>query len=101
MATLGIEMADVGFGAAVAKGPGQVETLPARDSIQAWPAFAYYDGKELHFGRAAEDQWFVHPRSVSHSFWSKLTHEPSALGAMGERMPSYSELGFHFLSAFL
>ena len=52
MPTLGIEMADVGFGAAVANSQGQVDKLAPKDSTQGWPAFASYDGRACGLDRS-------------------------------------------------
>jgi hypothetical protein len=100
MPTLGIELSDVGFQAALHSGnPPQLLPLADKSGAPEWPGFAYHDGRKFFFGRAAEDMWFVHPRSVSHTFWSKLAHEPAGLNIAG-KPPSSSELAFHFLREF-
>jgi hypothetical protein len=100
MATLGIDVCDAAFQAAL----GENETVrPLRVADAAdtadWPGFAYFDGQRYAFGRAAEDNWFVHPRRVAHTFWSRLAHEPSAIGPIG-KAAAFSELAFHFFSDF-
>lgn len=97
MATLGIELCDAGFQAATAdkNDPKPVAVADAKGATD-WPGYAYYEGQNLIFGRPAEDQWFVHPRRVVHSFWSRLTHEPSTLGPIS-KPASYSELAYYFL----
>ena len=42
----------------------------------------------------------MHPRRVSHTFWSRLAHEPSGIGP-AQRPAPRSELAFHFLRDFL
>jgi hypothetical protein len=100
MATLGIEMCDAGFQAASGT-QTDTQLLNVADDSGAleWPGFAYHDGQKFLFGRAAEDAWFVHPRRVTHTFWSRLAHEPGTVGPAG-KPASFSELSFHFLGAF-
>lgn len=97
MSTLGIEMCDAGFQAALSA-KLDANDFPVADAKGAvdWPGFACFDGQKLLFGRSAEDQWFVHPRRVSHTFWSRLAHEPSTIGPAG-KPAGFSELAFHFL----
>ncbi|MEO5960279.1 MAG: hypothetical protein ABIZ49_13240, partial [Opitutaceae bacterium] len=101
MATLGIEMCDAGFQAA-SSGPQDTQLLTATEAGEKidWPGFAYYDGQKFWFGQAAEDAWFVHPRRVAHTFWARLTHEPSNLGPVGKPTP-VSELAYLFLRNFM
>jgi hypothetical protein len=94
MATLGIELCDAGLGA-VRLEQGQMKEVGG----MTWPGFAYFDGKAYQFGQAAEDQWFVHPRRVAHTFWARLAHEPSTLGPAGRPAP-FSELAFNFFREF-
>lgn len=101
MATLGIELCDAAFHAATSTGT-EVSPLaiPDADTHIDWPGFACHDGVKLSLGRAAEDQWFIHPRRVTHSFWARLAHEPSTIGPAGKPV-AFSELGFRFLREFL
>jgi hypothetical protein len=101
MATLGIELCDAGFQTAACdeNGPRLID-VPDKSGATEWPGFAYAEGSNLLFGRAAEDMWFVHPRRVVHNFWHRLSHEPSAL-SLGNKPPcSSSELAFFFLRQF-
>src|SRR4051812_26910872 len=104
MATLGIELNDVGFLAAVVNG-GEVQSLQTSDRPGAtdWPGFAYHDGKKFTFGGSAEDMWFVHPRSVTNTFWAKLAHDPAGLQAasLAGKPPSTSQLAFYFFQEFV
>ena len=97
MATIGIELCNAGFQAAVCEN-NATRLLGTGDPAASldWPGFAYHDNQKFWFGRPAEDVWFVHPRQVCHVFWDKLSHEPSALNAAG-KTPSFSELAFYFL----
>lgn len=100
MPTLGLELCDAGFQAASCHDQ-TAACLAVADGhgVQDWPGFAYYDGQKYLFGRAAEDQWFVHPRRVAHTFWARLAHEPSTIGPAGKPAAS-SELAFHFFRRF-
>jgi hypothetical protein len=100
MATLGIELCDAAFHAATCH-EQELHPLPIPEagSHGDWAAFACYDGDRFLFGRPAEDEWFVHPRRVNHSFWARLAHEPSPIGPAG-RPAAYSELAYHFLRDF-
>jgi hypothetical protein len=96
MASIGIELCNAGFQAAVCE---HNEPRLLASGSSDWPGFAYHDNQKFWFGRPAEDVWFVHPRQVCHVFWDKLSHEPSALNAAG-KTPSFSELAFYFLRDF-
>jgi hypothetical protein len=100
MTTLGIELSDSGLltAACDTDEPRLVEVADRAGAVE-WPGFAYADGTRVDFGRAAEDQWFVHPRRVVHNFWERLSLEPSTL-QVGTRAAPYSELAFLFLREF-
>lgn len=101
MATIGIELCDAGFLTA-ASDTHESHLIDVADANGApdWPGFAYAEGSNLSLGRAAEDMWFVHPRRVVHTFWSRLAHEPSTL-TVGTRIASFSELGFYFFREYI
>jgi hypothetical protein len=98
--SLGLELCDTGFLAATSDA-SEVRPLAITDRNGAtdWPGFASQQNSELLFGRAGEDDWFVHPRCVVHTFWSKLAHEPSTIGK-GGKLLSFSELAYFFLREF-
>lgn len=101
MSSLGLEMCDAGFQAAWCdKTEAQYLSVADGNGVIEWPGFAYYDGRVFSFGRAAEDEWFVHPRRVAHTFWARLAHEPSPIGPAG-KPAAFSELAFHFLREFV
>src|SRR4051812_4299228 len=100
MSSLGIEMCDAGFQAASCdQQESKCLSVVDASGVAEWPGFAYYDGERYHFGRAAEDQWFVHPRRVAHTFWARVAHEASTIGPIG-KPASFSELAFHFFHEF-
>lgn len=97
MATIAIELCDVGFLAAASdQQEPRLFDVPDRNGSIEWPGFCYAEGTNLSFGRAAEDLWMVHPRRVAHNFWARLNHEPSAVVPAG-KPASFSELSFFFL----
>lgn len=100
MAFHGIELSDAGLLAAHG-GDGELTLLPAAGASagEDWPAFAHAGDRGLVFGRAAEDQWFIHPRRVAFNFWSRLAHEPSGLQSAAKPV-AFSELAFFHLREF-
>ena len=101
MATVGIELCDAALQAASCHNQDvQCLAVPDASGVVDWPGFAYFDGQKFAFGRSAEDQWFVHPRRVAHTFWARLAHEPSTLGPAGRPAP-FSELAFHLFREFM
>ena len=76
MRTLGVELCDAGFQAALA-GEGEPRLLApeGRTGVIDWPGFVYHDNRDYRFGPAGEDAWFVHPRRVCQTIWSRLVRE--------------------------
>ncbi len=98
MPTIGLELCDAGLLAAASdKSETKILSVADRQGATDWPGFACYEGNNFTFGRAAEDLWFVHPRRVVHTFWSKLTHDSISTLNLAGRPPSFSELSFFFL----
>ena len=101
MATIGIELCDAGFRTAACDPTGpKLLDVADRHGATDWPGFAFQDGPNLAFGRAAEDMWLVHPRHVAHTFWAKLARDSSSTLNVSGRPPSFSELAFFFLREF-
>jgi hypothetical protein len=102
MAILGIDLSDAGVLAAEARGE-DYRLLPVPKGAEAaapWAGFAHHDGTKVSYGPAAEDAWFMSPRRVTNGFLARLTHDPVALSLPG-KVPSHSELAFHFLEQFI
>lgn len=98
MPTIGIELCDAAMRAAVSTNSEvQLLDVPDRLGNRDWPGFAFYEGSNFTVGRAAEDMWFIHPRRITHTFWSKLAHESASTLNLATRPPSFSELAFFFL----
>ena len=101
MPTIGLELCDAGFlTAASDHTEAKLLAIADRQGATDWPGFAYHEGSTFSFGRSAEDMWFVHPRRVAHTFWSKLAHDSVSTLNLTGRPPSFSELSFFFLREF-
>jgi hypothetical protein len=98
--THGIELCDANFQAARLEGdePHLIRIAGSGDDA-SFPGFALHDGGDYVFGQPAEGAWFVQPRKVVHTFWSKLNHDSSTL-VVPPRSPSYSEVAYYFLRNF-
>jgi len=95
----GIELCDAGFFAARAQeGARQLVALEEGVPTRAWPGFIHRLGGEWVAGPAAENDWMVHPREVSHSFWDRLSLNEADLP--GSPPATCSELAYHFLKDF-
>ncbi len=98
MPTHGIELCDAALRAATCTGADtRLLDIADRQGATEWPGFAYHEGSNYTFGRAAEEMWFVHPRRVTHTFWAKLAHDSVSSLNLATRPPSFSELAFFFL----
>lgn len=101
MNAIGFELCDAGCHAARGTPSGlEVIELPDTRAGLGWPAVAHQRPAGFSFGDEAESAWFVHPRSVSHLFWEKLSHEEADLVGSA-RPPSFSQLAFHFLQDYV
>jgi hypothetical protein len=98
--TQGLELCDANLQVAVSNGsqPTLLQ-VTAEDGAPGWPGYVLRENNAFICGQAAEDVWLIRPRNVIHSFWSKLSLEPTALA--GESRPlSYSEIAYTFLRRF-
>lgn len=95
----GIELCDAGFFAASTQGGTcQLAALEKGIEPRAWPGFIHRLGGEWVAGPAAENEWMVHPREVSHSFWDRLSLNEADLPS--NPVTTCSELAYHFLKDF-
>ena len=62
MATVGIELSDVGANCVLIGEDGSSRTLAMGGGEDIFPAYAYARAGELTFGSAAQDMAFVYPR---------------------------------------
>ncbi len=98
--THGIELCDANFQAARLEGEEpHLIRIAGSGADASFPGFALHDGGDYVFGQPAEAAWFVQPRKVVHTFWSKLNHDSSTL-VVPPRSPSYSEVAYYFLRNF-
>lgn len=98
MNTLGLEVSDAGFEAALGRRP-EGEGQPSAEFLVppgAVPAVAFAGESGPVFGAAAEQQRFLSPRQICDGFWDELSLQPSNLRA-GRRPIACSELAYHFL----
>ena len=98
--TQGIELCDANLQAATSDGvTPSLLRVAAPSGAMTWPGFALREGGDLLCGQPAEDLWLVRPRNIVHSFWNKLSHEPTVIA--GESRPlSHSEIAYAFLRQF-
>lgn len=96
MPTLGIELCDAGFEAALFLENQARYPLIEGGGPLGCLGLAYHDGQKTGYGPAAEELWYARPKQVTHDFWSRLSHEASPLGPAGRPL-SYSELAYFFL----
>ncbi|MBL9204079.1 MAG: hypothetical protein JNN01_03295 [Opitutaceae bacterium] len=96
----GIELCDANIQAARYDGeePHLIRLAGSGDTSSC-AGFALHEGGEYAFGQAAENAWFVQPRKVVHTFWSKLNHDATTL-VVPPRSPSNSEVAYFFLRDF-
>lgn len=97
MNAIGLEFCDAGLHAA-RHGESGPEIVAPGTGEAGWPAAACQQPDGFRFGPAAEALWFVHPRTVSHLFLEKLSHEASGLAGPNGASLSFSQLAFYFLS---
>ena len=96
--SVGIEISDLGFMAAVKRGDNAPELLRPQGQT-SWPAFVAWNGHGFVLGREAEQRSRLQPRWTSHTFWEHLSLSPSELSGL-PRTPVQSELAYLFLKAF-
>ncbi|GAB1487635.1 hypothetical protein MASR2M8_00750 [Opitutaceae bacterium] len=97
MSIIGLEFCDAGLQVAHETEAGP-EFIDLGGGETGWPAVACQEGDTFRFGLEADSMWFTHPRSVSHLFIEKLSHEGSELSGKNGAALSFSQLAFYFLS---
>ena len=73
MATLGIELSDVGVNAVLIKEDGSSRTLALGNEADSLPACAYARAGELWFGAEAQEMNFVYPGRTCSKFIDEFT----------------------------
>ncbi len=99
MATLGIELSDVGVHGVVIEddGTSRVIKLGEDSDRLAACAFARPGGGGLVFGSEAQEMGQIFPRRVSSSFLDELSLQTTDFGGRAGRM-AYSQIAYKFLS---
>ena len=98
MATVGIELSDVGANCVLIEDDGSSRTLPMGDGTDIFPAYAYARAGELAFGAAAQDMAFVYPRRTCSEFIDDLSFQATNLDGHYSRI-MYSQLAYMYLEA--
>lgn len=95
MATLGIEMSDVGVNCVVIEDDGASHVLKLADGSDSFPAYAYARAGELTFGSDAQEMAFVYPRRTCSEFIDDLSFQATNLDGHYSRL-MYSQLAYKF-----
>ncbi len=96
MATVGIELSDVGANCVLIEDDGSSRTLSMGEGGDTFPAYAYARAGELAFGAAAQDMAFVYPRRTSSEFLDDLSFQSTNLDGHYSRV-MYSQLAYEYL----
>ena len=86
MATLGIELSDVGVNCVVIEDDGASHVLKLADGSDSFPAFAYARAGELTFGSDAQEMAFVYPRRTCSEFIDDLSFQATNLDGHYSRL---------------
>ena len=96
MATVGIELSDVGANCVLIGEDGSSRTLAMGGGEDIFPAYAYARAGELTFGSAAQDMAFVYPRRTCSEFLDDLSFQSTNLDGHYNRV-MYSQLAYEYL----
>ncbi len=95
MATLGIELSDVGVNCVVIEDDGSSHVLKLGDGGESFPAYAYARAGELTFGSEAQEMAFVYPRRTCSEFIDDLSFQATNLDGHYSRI-MYSQLAYNY-----
>lgn len=95
MATLGIELSDVGVNCVLIQNDGTSNVLSLGDGVDSFPACAYARAGELTFGAEAQEMAFVYPRRTCTEFIDDLSFQATNLDGHYSRT-MYSQLAYKF-----
>ncbi|MBC2605708.1 hypothetical protein [Pelagicoccus albus] len=98
MATLGIELSDVGVHGVVIDDDGSTRTIKLGKETERLPAYAYAgsDSGELIFGAEAQELGQVYPRRMNSSFIDELSLLSTDFEGRQSRI-AYSQIAYRFL----
>jgi hypothetical protein len=95
MATLGIELSDVGVNAVLIMDDGSSRTLSLGEEANSFPACAYARSGELWFGSEAQEMNFVYPGRTCSEFLDELSFQSTNFdGHYSKTM--YSQLAYKY-----
>ncbi|MDQ8203266.1 hypothetical protein [Pelagicoccus sp. SDUM812003] len=99
MATLGLELSDVGVHGVLIEDDGSSRTVKLGDRTERLPAYAFSGsaGDGLVFGSEAQELGQVYPRRVNSSFIDDLSLQATSFGGNQTRT-AYSQIAYHFFS---
>ncbi len=95
MATLGIELSDVGVNAVLIEEDGSSRAVSLELDGDYLPAYAYARAGELTFGMAAQEMAFVYPRRTCSEFIDDLSFQGTNLDGHYSRT-MYSQLAYMY-----
>lgn len=95
MATLGIELSDVGVNAVLISDDGSSRALALGDESDVLPACAYARSGELWFGSEAQEMAFVYPGRTCSEFIDDLSFKTTNLDGHYRKI-MYSQLAYQF-----
>lgn len=99
MATLGIELSDVGVHGVVIERDGSSRTIQLGSDTERLPAYAFLSqrGGALIFGAEAQELGQTHPRRVNSSFIDELSLKTTNFEGMQSRL-AFSQIAYNFFS---
>ena len=95
MATLGIELSDVGVTAVLISDDGSSRILALGDESDALPACAYARAGELWFGSEAQEMAFVYPGRTCSKFIDDLSFQTTDFDGHYRKIMN-SQLAYQF-----
>lgn len=95
MATLGIELSDVGVNAVLIGDDGSSRALILGDETNALPACAYARAGKLWFGSEAQEMAFVYPGRTCSEFIDELSFQSTNFDGYYSKI-MYSQLAYKF-----
>ncbi len=98
MATLGIELCDVGVHGVLIESDGSSRSIQLGETSERLAAYVYADpsGGELVFGNEAQELGQIYPRRVNSSFIDDLSLQTTNFDA-GRTRYAYSQIAYRFL----
>lgn len=96
MATLGIELSDVGISCVQLKEDGSASSLKLGVQADHFPAYAFVQGESFIFGAKAQSVSKIYPRRVCSEFLDNLSFQSLRLDGIAGRI-TYSQIAHKFI----